>query len=388
MKAWLWLRLPWIAAACFCIGMWALLSSDPRLKREVWPDYSVRKTTNEGLSLAYTYLQRRLAGTSRVEPLALPLERADLDPAAVVFRIHPDRAPITESKQEAEEFEVETHRLSKSRLLLHPGEEAWIRAGGQLVLAIDEDYGPLRVVSLPTDAPITKVYPVWPGVEQITYSSRLTLEGTDLGKMETLLLRGDQPVAARLRLGKGHLIVLSFPAAFSNAHLGDGDHLELLEQLARSAPKVYFDEFVHNVGKDAGIIEALRRWGFGPFILILAVGGFFYVWRQRLRLGPPEDPHRETRNVTLDLVEALGPLYNEALRRHQALALYYKALVQTVATQTGLRGKALSHRVLELTQSQPAPVHTDRRDIDHVAFLRQMKTLNEAFRRLENAKRS
>jgi len=77
---------PWLAAAAFFAAAVAWIDLDPHVPREAFDAYSVHNTGEKGLSLAY----RALAATRKVSTLARPLERAFLDPEAVLFRIRPD----------------------------------------------------------------------------------------------------------------------------------------------------------------------------------------------------------------------------------------------------------------------------------------------------------
>ena len=111
-------------------------------------------------------------------------------------------------------------------------------------------------------------------------------------------------------------------------------------------------------------------------------------WRLRVRLGAEEEEYRETRNVTVDVVDALAPLYRRALKRHQALALYHQFFVQAVAQRTGLKGRALRERALELCGSRDfSSPFTRRKDYTNSEFKDLLWQLNEAFRRLEHGKR-
>lgn len=387
MRAWLWIRLPWVAALLFVMGSLVFLLTDKHLHAEVFPDNSIHKSSNTGLSIAHEYLKRHLSRQASVAALTEPLDGASLPADSVVVRIQPQQAPVRELESRQEFGEASSEHSDVVRPLLYPGEERWIREGGRLVLGLTGDYGPLQVRAVNPSSPLKKVWPIWPGVTQLETHQARAFGGIDRLDMRAVFTKADMPVVAIKQFGKGELIILTCPEIFQNEHLNASDHLAMLENIVSGRNHIFFDEFVHNLGRDGGIMNVLRRFGFGALLLAGAVAYAFYVWRIRVRLGPPEDSYRETRNVTLDLVESLSPLYQEALHRHQALTAYYKALLQSVATQSGLRGDALKQRVNELTLNLPPPVHTSRRDIDNTEFLRQLKILNDAFRRLEHGKR-
>jgi hypothetical protein len=206
--------------------------------------------------------------------------------------------------------------------------------------------------------------------------------------MHTLFASGTEPAVVRQKMGEGDLVVLALPEIFQNGHLAGGDHLALLDALAESGRPVVFDDFIHGIKGDAGILEILRQWGFGPFLVLAAVAALAAFWRRRTRLGPEEDDHRETRVEAVDLVDSLALLYNRSLLRRQALALYRQAFERALGVQTGLRGPALEARLREFLPGG-LPVRPVRgRDLSDGEFQRGLQSVNDAFRRLSDAKRS
>jgi hypothetical protein len=245
--------------------------------------------------------------------------------------------------------------------------------------------------------------------------------------MHALWLEGDAPIVARLALGAGDLVLLACPEVLHNRLLGRGDHLALLEALAGrgagdwgggdsggggggtggggdAGRPVFFDERGHGAEQNAGMLEILASWGLGPLLLLLAAAGGAAWWRAAVRVGPPDRDDRDVRSDAVELLDSLGDLYDRALGRGDALRLYYDSFVRTVAADTGLQEAALAARTAELAPglslgelppsrepleagarlpetSQPAP------DLPRPAFDRLLDTLNQAFRRLDDAKR-
>lgn len=386
MSAWLWRRLPWLAALGFAVACGAYLANDPHLRHEVYPAYSSLNASAEGLSGAAAYLRAR---GRVVDVLTRPLTWERPPANAVVLRIAPASLPMYGGEPPARKGADEEHGVRPPRGLQNlflPGEEDWLRSGGRLVLALEHEYGPLRLAATP-DGPCLKTFPVWPGVERLEPQPLRALEGPGLDGMETLWARGDAPVVARLRIGNGELIALACPNVFQNGGLARADHLRLLEELAAAGRPVRFDEFAHGLHAGAGGLELLRYWGYGPLLLLLAVCVALGAWRGRTRLGPPDRTYRETRNVTVGLLESLAPLYGAALSRREALVLYHKAFVQEMVARTGLKGAALAKRIQDLGAHLPPPAARDKRDVDAREFNRNLSHLNEAFQRMEHEKR-
>jgi len=403
---------------------------DRRSARETFPPGSVYATGDEGLSLASAYLRLRGA---RVAALHRRTDAEGLPRNGVLFRVLPTVVPFLPQEEEDDTDEGTDKRKDPDKKpdekkkepraaetpppppppLLTAGEETWVRGGGRLVLALARSYGPLDVESIESietgetgetgetsekktaaPPPVRKVFPIWPGVSEIHPTSRLGLDGPVLSGFLTLALASETPVIARQAVGTGDVILLSCPEVFDNRHLGLGHHLALLETLAdlHAGRPVFFDERAHGLGDDAGITEMLGAWGLGPLLLLalLAVGAAF--WRAAVRVGAPDRDDRDTRSDAVELVDSLADLYDRALGRGDAVRLYHESFVHSVAAETGLRGAALDNRARELLERaglfEPVPATTPKNDLPRDRFDRALRTLNEAFRRLQDAKRT
>ena len=94
---------------------------------------------------------------------------------------------------------------------------------------------------------------------------------------------------------------------------------------------------------------------------------------------------------------ATGGRHDRALSRGDALRLYHDSFVRTIAADTGLEGAALAARTAELAPGLslaelPAPRASTQvaskpdADLPRPAFDRLLDSLNQAFRRLDDAK--
>jgi hypothetical protein len=431
----------WLAAAALALYLAAVtvwVGYDRRSARETFPPGSIYATGDEGLSLAYSYL--RLRG-SRVAALRRRTEGEELPRNGVVLRVLPTVAPFLPQVEEGDDADGDTDGKDRKKdtdkdtdakksetkkkpaapgkpkkagakphaeetpapppPLLTAGEETWVRGGGRLVLALDSSYGPLEVETIEGKLiPVRKVFPLWPGVSEIRPTSHLALGGPALAGFHSVALTGAAPVIARETVGSGDVILLSCPEVFDNHHLGLGHHLALLEALAggRAGRPVFFDERAHGLGDDAGVTGTLGAWGLGPLLLLalLATGAAF--WRAAVRIGAPDREDRDTRSDAVELVDSLADLYDRALGRGDAIRLYHESFVHSVAAETGLRGAALEARARELVEQvdpfEPVPALSEatetspKNDLPRDRFDRALRTLNEAFRRLQDAKRT
>jgi len=425
-------RGAWLAACALAVYLAATAvwtGYDRRSVRETFPSGSVYSSGDNGLSLAYGYLRAKAARISprgRVAVLRRRIDAETLPHRAVVFRVQPGGAPSPdpspapsptprperewgtpaqpkkeEKKEEKKEANGEkgggsplpfgaggggrTGEGPGEGALLTASEESWVRAGGRLVLAIDGGYGPLNVELIKEKNPPRKVFPVWPGVSRFTPAERRSLAGPGLAAAQTVLLAGARPIGALQAIGAGEVILLSCPEIFHNRLLGKADHLALLETLAGLAEgrAVFFDERSHGLGEDGGVIEALGAWGLGPLLLLGLLAAAAGFWRAATRLGPPDREDKDTRSDAVELVDSLADLYDRALSRGDAVRLYHESFLHTVAAETGLRGPALEARSKEILEGAgDGRGHFEPDQLD-----RALRTLNEAFRRLQDAKR-
>jgi hypothetical protein len=322
----------WGGALAYFAAMLAWVGGRRVAGESLFPAGSSFSTAEAGLSLARRYLAGRVGrptGPARVGVLERPVGEMGPEPDAVVLRARPEK--------------------SASASLLAPRERAWVERGGRLVLALSADYGSLKVAPAAGRGAPVKVFPALAGVSRLeTPVPRALAQGTPLDAHAIFAL-GGEPVLVRWPLGRGDVLLLSVPETIENGALARADHLRLLEALAGSGRPVYFDEHVHGVESRPGVLDLLASWGLGPALVLLVLAGLALLWRERARLGPPEDDHRERRSEAVDLLDSLARLYDRALSPAQALRLYRRGLERAVTIQTGLKGDALARRLDDLT---------------------------------------
>lgn len=371
-------------AAAFFIAAAVWLDMDPRVPHRAFQDYSLHSRSAKGCSLAALYLAER---GWPVKSLHDDLDVPAIAATATLFRFGPGRGLSPELALHAPPLRppVPGGTAEKEARLLGPEEDAWVRGGGRLVLALDHDYGPVSVKEGRPGAPL-KTFPLWPRVKTLAPPAGRTLGGAPLDLGSALFSEPGGPLVSRLALGAGEVFLLSVPEIFQNAHLAAADHLPLLEALAGPGRPVVIDERIHGFRRDAGLLDLLRRWGFGPFLVLGVLASLAAFWHGRCRLGPPADEVRETRIEAVDFVDSLALLYARVLPRQQALDMYIRAFERALAVQLGLRGAALEARI---RQDLPARARQVKgKDLSEDEFKRRLQVINEAFRRLNDAKHS
>jgi hypothetical protein len=313
---------------------------------------------------------------------------------AVVFRLRPT-APRLASAEEKEgekagkqEGKQETKKESGEKggarpgspiRLLAPREEAWVEAGGRLVLAVSASLGPLNVESAGNAAPPRRVHPRFPGVDVVLPAPRRVLAGAPVEEAVTLFASGNRPVVARVARGKGEVLLLACPEVLENGLLAGGDHLRLLEALAGEGRPVLFDELAHGVAGERGLLPLLFDWGLGPALSLALLAGLALLWRARARVGPAEDAWEDRRSDAVDLVGSMAQLYERALRRNEAAALYHEWFRRAAAQRTGLRGKDLEARVRQMTGGSSPAAGGKGRDMSEAELRDVLARLNRAF---------
>ena len=374
MKRTLMFAVP-IALYFAAVALW--VGGDKRVSKHAFDEFSASSTAPKGVSLAAKYLAR---DGRRVDALTLALNDRNVAPGAVVFRIGPQAQ--VDFRTELEEMREKKTKAKKPRThyvtpLLNDEEEAWVRAGGRLVVAAEGHYGSLDVSDAPARV-AKKVFPLWPGLDTLDLPAARAVGGEALRNGHAVYVAGEAPVVARIADGAGDVIVFGAPEALDNEHIAR--NLPFLVALTGDARRVYFDETIHGMSTGEGALALMKEWRLGPFLLLLLILAATIFWRGGTRVGVPDDEFRDTRSDAIDLVASLGALYDRSMTKGEALAAYQRELTRAVAATSGLRGEALHKRVSDLTGgAAPAWKHQQITDEE---FKQMLTTLNAAFARL------
>ena len=373
-------RWPLVAAiAAYFLAVVIWMAADRRVTKHAFDTFSAASTDATGVSLA----ARSLHAKQLTKPLAPGLVPRN----AVVLRLGEFGSGFTVLQQmlsgDREEGDNEDDARDRTKRppakkrkrplvtpLLNADEEEFVRRGGRLVLAIGGQYESLDVRNATGGKPMRKVFPLWPGLDSLAMPEPRLLAGAEtLRHAHAIYTVNDAPAVVRIAIGGGDVIVLAQPELFDNQHIAARANLGLLNALAAKRP-AYFDETVHGLLAGGGALDLLKEWRLGPFLLLLLAIAAAVFWRYGRRIGEAEDDYRETRSEAVDLVRALGALYDRSMSDRQALVLYREALSRTLAATTGLRGEQLQKRVTQLTGGM---------QINGDQFAEQLAKLNEAF---------
>jgi hypothetical protein len=363
--------LPLLVAIAAFAGFGMLwIITDERASQRVYDKYSSANTSDEGLSLASAYLARR----TPVAMLTRPVGRVPIEANAVVFRITEELATFFDP-EDLDEKQFGPPR-PRQQPLLSNAEHAFVRGGGRVVIATEA--GALDV-SLIEQAPVLKVFPIWPRVKALVLETRRAFASPS-PRMQPIFVSDKRVILARERIGAGDVIVLSAPELLQNRHLTA--NLELLAAFAGAKRPVYFDEVPHGIVSDDGALEMMKEWNLGTFLVLLGVVALLIFWREGKRVGPAEDEYRETRSDAVDLVRSLGALYRGVTSDAESIALYHDALTRTAASQSGLRGDMLRKRVDDLTGGLVPPNGTGT--LPPPVFKRMLAQINQGFEKLQS----
>jgi hypothetical protein len=144
-------------AAFVAIGVvWII--SDERASERVYDELSSANTSDAGLSQAYAYLARR----GKAAMLTRPVGRDPIEANAVVFRFAHE-LPIYFDPEDLDEKEFGPPK-PKEKPLLSDAEDAFVRRGGRVIIGAHMG---LLTTGSPSEKTAVKVFPVWPGVDQL-----------------------------------------------------------------------------------------------------------------------------------------------------------------------------------------------------------------------------
>src|SRR5438132_8413772 len=187
------------------------IMTDQHAAKHTFDESSAANTSDEGVSLAYTYLRRH----RHVEMLTRLVSSDHLAKNGVVFRIGRTIEPIFLEEQEEEESPkkkpTHLHYRQRTNPLLTSDEAEWVEHGGRMVLAMAGAVGPLTL-EYDAEGVAHKVFPFAPGIERIALPQRRGVAPSSLGaRMVALYISGKSVVVSREPLGAGDIVVITVP---------------------------------------------------------------------------------------------------------------------------------------------------------------------------------
>lgn len=333
-----------VVAALYGWAFLGLLMETP-VKAEAdqhFPPGSSLRRASGGAALAASYLEARGQRVSRLTDS----DAARLPRSAVVFVLNPPTSPGS----------------PEVRPLLTEVEQRFLEGGGRIVLTLGGSVPSIQSTPAPASSRWERVHPLLPEGEITLALKTNALSGPWLQQAHALFVSGESVVAARRVYGKGDLIVIGSPEAFTNERLARGETLRWLDALAHGRD-VYFDETVHGVFETKGVFDLLGEWGLMPAFAALLLFAAAWAARAASSFGPPERHARVNYADGIDLLDALGTLYARSVSEEEAVARYARSGTRGIASWTATRPASgpplpsLADRLREvgIAQRRPAP---------------------------------
>ena len=148
-------------------------------------------------------------------------------------------------------------------------------------------------------------------------------------------VRGDQPLVATARVGRGHAIWLASGTPLANAHIPDADNLQLLlNAVGPGERKVLWDEHYHGHSRSLWSYAATTPlpW-IGAQLGVMAIAVFAGYSR---RSGPVRPRAVDARTSPLEFIDMLRALYQRAGASTAAVTVVRSRLQRVVASTCGI----------------------------------------------------
>ena len=148
-------------------------------------------------------------------------------------------------------------------------------------------------------------------------------------------------VAGQIAYGAGKVVVVGDPSPILNGWIDKGDNLEFVLGLVGDRP-VYFDEWVHGLGRGGSIIGLMEKFGLIPALLQALFVLALFLWSGRGVADPPEDLERERVSV-IEQIDTLGRLYSRTMKPEQVRERVGQELLTRVHEQLGAHSGDMEH---------------------------------------------
>ncbi len=122
----------------------------------------------------------------------------------------------------------------------------------------------------------------------------------------TVLHIGGKPVWIERTIGKGQLVLISDPYLISNEAMLSDRHPELLLRIAGPHRRVIFDESLHGLTEDRGVMILARKYGLEGFFIAILVLASLFIWRNATSLVPHRPPARDENGAVGGQTSLLG----------------------------------------------------------------------------------
>ena len=186
------------------------------------------------------------------------------------------------------------------------------------------------------------------GVERAEAHVQAWLELPEAGTPLLVDAQTEEVALARVRWGRGDVLVLGAPELAMNRALGIADNAQLwralLGEVGQAGP-VVFDEYHHGFKSERSLGEFASRYGlqFAALQLVLGVGFWALALR---RFGRARQPQEDLRIGATDALFATSRLYREGRHHAHAASCLVREVAQELAGLVGAGARAEAAEVV------------------------------------------
>jgi hypothetical protein len=233
--------------------------------------------------------------------------------------------------------------------------EQFVESGSTLILVADRDHALLvrfgieylrRAIDDDDVGPDGRFHATAVLPEPQTLAGSLSLAGRGgLGPndrdVDPLFAVAGAAVVVRKQVGAGWVFVVSDPHTISNAGIGEAANLVFYSGLIAASLSargvVMFDDLHAGAGTGQGVVAYARKSGFLPSLMLILLLLICALWRAGSRLGAVlPAPDRRSSRGNIEMVYAVGSLYDRAGLVHHALDVLARRLRRRVEHRAGV----------------------------------------------------
>lgn len=138
-----------------------------------------------------------------------------------------------------------------------------------------------------------------------------------VGKITAKIGAADEVLAAKFRMGKGEVIIVSEPGLLANHIVARSDNPVLaFDLMAAGGRRVAWDEFYHGLTVRGNPWFLLSRGRYALLALFAVATVGLWAWRQAIFIGPPLAPPATSRRSIAEYVESMARFFRRG--RHSS----------------------------------------------------------------------
>ncbi|KUP08295.1 hypothetical protein Q75_03060 [Bacillus coahuilensis p1.1.43] len=310
MKKWVGVSL---LIAALVVGAYLSAAQKPK---EYFP-YDTDSPAPDGLKALYTYFNESEWKAQRWK--FSPEELASEPLNHVLFIIEPLTVP---SRSDMEDY------------------KAFMSAGNTIIL-LQENPSGMFETEVENNSSIEEYSTVTNSQNEEFQSTNLSIIRLRAKDEHTILLEDDLGVlATHQQIGKGHLIISTFPRIITNEELTNRDHVSIFFELLEAGrvnenSVLLFDEYARSSEMNASIDELYPKW----FLVLMMQGvlvGVLWIWMKGKRFGAIVTEREEYVRFSNERLRALSLWYVRGKQYQAALKTQANFVRQLVQERWGL----------------------------------------------------